>query len=132
MIVLDTTVLVYAVGDDHTLAGPARGWVERIRSGQAQATSTVEVVQEFAHVRGRRRGRDDAATLASAYASLLAPLQTTNAQHLARGLDLWRKHPALGAFDAVLAAVAMSLDAELVSADQAFAEVDGLRWRPLA
>ena len=132
MTILDTTVLVYAVGDDHVLAAPAREWVERIRSGEAQAHTTVEVIQEFAHVRARRRGREDAARLAGAYAALLAPLAAVNTQHLAFGLDLWRKHPSLGTFDAVLAAVAMSLDTDLVSADQAFADIDGLRWQPLA
>lgn len=121
MIVVDTTVLVYAVGSDHPYHDPTRSLVEAIRSGAIRATTTVEVIQEFAHVRARRRGRDDARRLAGAYADLLGPLRLTSEAHLRVGLDLWRKHETLGAFDAVLAAVAGDLGARaLVSSDRAF------------
>lgn len=131
MILLDTTVLVYAVGLDHPLAEPARAIVERIRVGDLRAHTTPEVIQEFAHVRARRRSRDDAAELARAYASLLSPLHVTEQHHLEEGLRLWSRAPGLGCFDAVLAAIAISLDAELISADSGFAQVPGLRWRML-
>ncbi len=131
MMLLDTTVLVYAVGGDHPLAGPARGLVERIRAGDVRAHTTPEVIQEFAHVRARRRSRDDAYEVAQAFATLLSPLQLIGPNHLEAGLALWRTTASLGSFDAVLASAAMSLDAELVSADNAFASVPGLRWRPL-
>jgi predicted nucleic acid-binding protein len=54
MIVLDTTVLVYAVGADHSLRRPCRDLVEAIAERRIEATTTVEVIQEFVHVRGRR------------------------------------------------------------------------------
>jgi hypothetical protein len=73
MIVLDTTVLVYAVGDDHTLREPARRIVEAVERGAVQATTTREAIQEFVHVRARRRTRADAAALGRAHASLLSP-----------------------------------------------------------
>ena len=132
MIILDTTVLVYAVGDDHPLADTARSLMSQIRSGAVRAHTTPEVIQEFAHVRARRRTRDDAVRLARAYAALLGPLQVVTAQNLASGLELWEEHPSIGSFDAALAAVAISLDAELVSADTGFAAVNGLRWKSLS
>ena len=132
MMLLDTTVLVYAVGGDHPLAAPARDIIEKVRDGHERAHTTPEVIQEFAHVRARRRSREDACALSTAYAAVLAPLQVVTGQHLAAGLQLWAKHPQLASFDAVLAAVAISLDAELVSADRAFGEVADLRWRDLA
>jgi len=132
VIILDTTVLVYAVGDDHPLADTARSLMSEIRSGAVRAHTTPEVIQEFAHVRARRRSRDDAVRLASAFAALLGPLQVVTAQNLSAGLELWEEHPSIGSFDAVLAAVAISLDAELVSADTGFAAVNGLRWKPLS
>lgn len=132
MILLDTTVLVYAVGQEHPLATPARAVMERIRSGHLRAHTTPEVIQEFAHVRARRRSREDATQLARAFATLLSPLHATEQHHLEAGLDLWSRVPGIGSFDAVLAAVAIALDAELVSADRAFAEVPGLRWRMLS
>jgi len=132
VIILDTTVLVYAVGGDHPLSAPARAVITEVQGGRVRAHTTPEVIQEFAHVRARRRSREDAAALADAFATVLAPLQVVTAQHLSAGLELWRTHRQLGAFDSVLAAVAVSMDAELISADQAFASVTGLRWRALA
>ena len=86
------------------------------------------MLQEFTHVRARRRGRDDAAELTSQFAALLSPLITVDGADLAAGLDTYRANDALGATDAVLASVAMRRDGMqgLVSADRAFASVGGL------
>jgi hypothetical protein len=127
MILLDTTVLAYAVGDDHPLREPCRRVLAAHADGRVTATTTVEVLQEFLHVRARRRPRSDAAGLTAAYAEALSPVETTG-DDLRRGLDLFVELPALGAFDAVLAAVAISRGAALLSADGAFATVPGLSW----
>ncbi len=73
MIVVDTTVLVYAVGADHALAAPCRELVRRVGEEQLRATTTVEVLQEFAHVRARRLGRPDAVELTRQYHTLFSP-----------------------------------------------------------
>lgn len=127
MIVLDTTVLVYAKGADHPLRDPCRRLVAAVESGEIIATTTVEVIQEFAHVRARRRDRDDAAELASAYADLLSPLLLVDEADLREGLRLFGLHSELGCFDAVLAATALSAGARaLVSADAAFRTITRL------
>ncbi|MBA2444789.1 MAG: type II toxin-antitoxin system VapC family toxin [Nocardioidaceae bacterium] len=124
MIVVDTTVLVYAVGSQHTYREPSRSLMHAIGSGALRATITVEVIQEFAHVRTRRRGRADARRLATAYADILAPLDATTERHLRAGLAWWDRHEAIGAFDAVLAAVAQDFGASaLVSSARAFARM---------
>jgi predicted nucleic acid-binding protein len=133
LIVLDTTVLVYAVGDDHTLREPARSLVQAIEDGTAQATTSVEAIQEFVHVRARRRDRSDAAALGRAYATLLSPLLQPTEGDLAKGLRLVEREERLGPFDAVLAATAIAAKADaLVSADTAFDGIRGLRWVDLA
>jgi uncharacterized protein len=127
VIVLDTTVLVYAKGADHPLRDPCRQLIDAIANGRTEATSTVEVIQEFVHVRAQRRERSDAVALGGDYADLLAPLVTVDEERLRRGLALFEHNERLGAFDAVLAATAIDLDASaLVSADSAFADVHGL------
>jgi predicted nucleic acid-binding protein len=127
MIVLDTTVLVYAKGADHPLRDPCRRLIDAIAQGAIEATSTVEVIQEFVHVRAQRRGRADAVALGGDYADLLTPLLTVDEERLRRGLALFEHNKRLDAFDAVLAATAIDLDASaLVSADAAFADVHGL------
>jgi predicted nucleic acid-binding protein len=128
VILLDTTVLVYALGSDHPLREPCRAVISAIGEGRLSATTTVEVIQEFAHVRARRRGRADAASLAARYATLLAPLVSLDTGDLADGLRLFRDEDRLGSFDAVLAAAAMRREhiTSLLSADRAFADIDSL------
>lgn len=127
MIVLDTTVLVYAKGSDHPLRDPCRELLTAIATGRLEATTTVEVIQEFVHVRARRRPRADAAELGKAYADLLAPLLPLTSEDLTAGLQLYQASTRVGAFDAVLAAAAMRADAQaLVSADAAFGELTRL------
>ncbi len=127
MIVLDTTVLVYAKGADHPLRDPCRELIRAIAAGETAATTSVEAIQEFVHVRARRRGRADAAALGRDYAGLLAPLLRLESEHLDRGLALFERFDDLGSFDAVLAAAAIDSGASaLVSADAAFASVPDL------
>lgn len=127
MILLDTTVLVYAVGDDHPLREPCRAVLGAHQEGSIAAATTVEVIQEFVHVRSRRRPRSDAVGLAKRYAAgmpLLAPERTD----LELGLDLYGRHSSVGAFDAVLVGVALNHGAEaLVSADRTFSTIAELR-----
>ncbi len=128
MIVLDTTILVYAVGADHRLAEPCRRLMETIETRRVEATTAVEVIQEFAHVYARRRERRDASRLARSYADLLAPLLVFDRDDLERGLGLFERHAPLGAFDALLAAAALGRESDaLVSTDAAFRGVPRLK-----
>ena len=133
MIILDTTVLVYAVGGTHPLADPARRLLASVESRRIRATTTPEVVQEFVHVRARRRSRADAADLGRAFATLLSPLISPDEDDLRLGLEFFRASDVLGAFDGVLAATAVRHGAEgLVSADAAFGDIAELRHVPLS
>ncbi len=127
MILLDTTVLSYAVGDDHVLRAACRRLLKAHLNGEIQAVTTVEVIQEFAHVRSRRRPRADAVAVARQYAALL-PQLATDGLDLQLGLTLYESHRRIGAFDAVLAAVALNRRLDIASADRAFGSVPGLRW----
>jgi predicted nucleic acid-binding protein len=129
VIVLDTSVLAYAVGVQHPLKEPSERLVSAIGGGAVHATTTVQVIQEFAHIRSRRFPREEATAVARSYAQLLSPLLSVDETTLDQGLELFRLHSRLGAFDAVLAAAALSHDADaLVSADTAFAGIAQLRW----
>jgi hypothetical protein len=129
VIVLDTTVLVYAVGTEHPLREPCRRIVGAITDGSVAATTSVEVVQEFAHVAAHRTDCRQVATAARRYATLLAPLLISSSDDLDQALALYERHRSLGAFDALLAATAIRSDAAaLVSADRSFGVVRGLRW----
>lgn len=128
MIVLDTTVLVYAVGGEHSFREPCRRLVTAIAEGSVAGTTTVEVIQEFAHVRARRRGRADASDLARDYIELLTPLLVVEETDLREALRLYEEGASFGSFDAVLAAAARASGAEaLVSVDGAFSAIPGIR-----
>jgi uncharacterized protein len=129
LIVLDTTVFVYAVGVEHPLKEPSKRVLEAVQSGALPAATTTGVLQEFAGVRARRRPRSDAAALARDFAALLSPLQRVEENDLDLGLRIFERSDQLGSFDAILAAVAINRDAEaLVSADRTFAAVRGLPY----
>jgi predicted nucleic acid-binding protein len=124
MIVLDTTVLVYAVGADHPLREPCQSLIRAITDGTILATTTIEVIQEFTHVRARRRDRKDAAGLARDYIELLSPLLIVEETDLREGLRLYEEGTGFGAFDAILAAATHAAGADtLVSADTSFAGI---------
>ncbi len=128
MIVLDTTVLVYAVGADHPLREPCQLLVRAIADGTVLATTTIEVIQEFTHVRARRRDRKDAAAVARDYIELLSPLLIVQETDLREGLRLFEEGSGFGSFDAVLAAAAHAAGAEaLVSADTGFSGIAAIR-----
>ena len=63
LIVVDTSILVYATGVEHPLRTPCRELIAAIADGEIQATTTPEVIQEFVHVRSRRVSRRDAVAL---------------------------------------------------------------------
>jgi hypothetical protein len=128
VIVLDTTVLIYAVGADHPLRDPCQLLVRAIADGTILATTTIEVIQEFTHVRARRRDRKDAAALARDYIELLSPLLIVEETDLREGLRLFEAGSGFGSFDAVLAAAAHAAGAEaLVSADTGFSGIAAIR-----
>ena len=127
MIVVDTTVLVYAVGTERPLRDPSRKLIDAVAAGRLDAATTVEVIQEFVHVRARRRGRADAAKAGRNYAELFAPLLVMPTAIVDAGLRIFERTTSLGVFDSFLAATALASGAEaLVSADHGFASVPRL------
>ena len=123
MIVVDTTVLVYAVGTHHPFREPCQQLIRSIADGTILATTTIEVIQEFTHVRARR-DRKDAAELARDYIELLSPLLIVEETDLREGLRLYEEGTGFGSFDAVLAAATRAAGAEaLVSADAGFSSI---------
>jgi uncharacterized protein len=128
VIVIDTTVLVYAVGADHPLRGSCQQLIRAIADGTVLATATIEVIQEFTHIRARRRDRKDAAELARDYIELLSPLLIVEEADLREGLRLYEEGTGFGSFDAVLAAAAHAAGAQaLVSADARFSAIATVR-----
>lgn len=128
LVVLDVTILVYAVGSYAPLRETCKAILESVDAGHLTGTTTPDVIQRFVHVRSARWGGGDAAALGLAYAELLAPLLTVTAEDLGRGLRRYAENTALLPADAVLASVTDLAGATLVSADRTFAALDRPRW----
>lgn len=129
MILIDASVIAYAVGEPHhPLREPCRRILEAHGDGRLEVTTTVETLQAFLQLRLRHRSREDATSLTRELAAALRPIVTSRTD-LERALVLMDQHPDLPPSRAVLAAVAIGHEAEaLVSADPAFAAIPGLRW----
>jgi predicted nucleic acid-binding protein len=131
MILLDTNVLVYALGRDHALKPVAADLLSF--ADQLPLRTTRDTVVEFAHAFARGgRPRDYALAAAQRWYELLGPVIETADEDVAAGFDLWVALPALDVFDAILAATALRIEASLVSADPAYADVPGLKFVDLA
>lgn len=129
--ILDTNVLVYAVGGEHPLRAPARRLITALRDGEALATTSVLVLQEFTYVYARRRGAAHAVALTRSYVDLLEPLLPVEQVHLMTALRLVEQHD-LRPSDALLAAAAIHSSRSLVTADRALTDVPEVRTVLLA
>jgi predicted nucleic acid-binding protein len=130
-VILDTNVLVYAVGAEHPLRGPARRLITALRDGELQATTSVLVLQEFTYVYARRRGPEAAAGLARSYIDLLEPLIPVEQPHLMTALRLLERYDVRPS-DALLAAAALHTSQTIVTADKALGGVPDVTTAMLA
>jgi predicted nucleic acid-binding protein len=128
VILIDTTVLVYAVGSGHALRSDLPTALGGARRGTHRACDHRRGAAGIHTCPARRRSRGDAVDLTRLFAEALTVIETAP-EDLEHGLALFLAHGHLGAFDAVLAGVAIRRGAEsLVSADRAFNAVPGLTY----
>jgi predicted nucleic acid-binding protein len=124
----DTAIFLYAVGADHPYRDPCRRLVSLATDGHLHGEASVELLQEFVHVRWRRRGyRQQAVREAADIAVVLSALHDLTEADLRRALGLFEKTESLTMRDAIHAATALNRGVELiVSPDSHFDEVAGL------
>lgn len=122
----DTNVFIYAVGRDHAYREPCRRIIELARTRRLQGDASVEMVQEFAHVRARHVARDQAALDTRSVVGLCR-LHPLGEREFDVALRLFERQPTLSMRDAIHAATATlrGIDA-ILSVDRGFDTVDGL------
>jgi len=124
---VDTAVLLYAVGGDHPQRADCRRIVAAAGTGQIELHASVEMVQEFVFHRMRRVDRLSAVRQARDVAALCV-LHDFNRAVLQTALDLIADNDSLGGRDAVHAATAVQHGLSMIiSPDLAFDDVPGLR-----
>lgn len=138
MILPDVNVLVYAARADVPTCERYRAWLEGALAGPEPVALVTPVLAGFLRVVTNPRifnhpsSLDDALAFTGAVLSAPAAVVPALSQRLAGLLtEVCRRAGATGDHvpDAYLAAIALDLDAELVTADRGFARYEGLRWR---
>jgi len=124
---VDANVFLYAVGAEHPYREPCREAVDRMRRRLLAPDASVEMVQEFAHVRMRRTRRRGAALREARAVAALCRLHDFRGRDLDLALRLAGRHEAIDLRDAVYAGTALAngIDA-ILSADRDFDPVEGL------
>jgi predicted nucleic acid-binding protein len=127
-VLVDTNVILYAIGGPHPYAEPCRRIVALAGEGRIEMEAPVDLVQEVLHHRARRLGdRRQAATDARAAANLcrLHAVEPIDADH---ATELFAGSERLSARDAVFAAIALRHDLNtILSADSDFDGLPDLR-----
>lgn len=125
---VDTAVLMYAAGTEHSLREPCRNVLRRVADGELDAAISAEVVQEILH-RFTRIGRPAEGTaLARAALDLFAPVLPITHATMRRVPDLIDRHPTLAARELVHVATCQAEGiSEIVSPDRGFDSVPGIR-----
>jgi len=142
LILPDVNVLVYAARDDTPECAHYRQWLEDALMGPEPVAFASPVLAGFLRVVTNPRvfshpsSLDDALAFVDAVLDAPAAVLPALSERLAGMLaEVCRRAGATAdrVPDAYLAAIALDLDAELVTADRGFARFEGLRWRhPLA
>ena len=138
MILPGVNVLVYAARDEAPECARYRAWLEGALAGPEPVALVAPVLAGFLRVVTNPRvftrpsSLDDALAFGEAVLASPACVAPALSQRLAGVLaEVCRRAGATAdrVPHAYLAAIALDLDAELVTADRGFARYEGLRWR---
>ncbi len=125
---VDTNVVLYAIGGPHPQAEPCRRVLALAGEGALVLEAPADLVQEVLHHRARRLGDRAQAAKDARAAAALCRLHPVEPQDARAAIELFAGSSKLSARDAVFAALAARHGlAEIVSADSDFDGLTGLR-----
>ena len=128
MRLIDTNVIVYAVGSVHPLKQASDRILSDIAAGTLTANLDVETLQEVLHLYSSRGERRKGFRTIEHLLMLFPNPFPIGREEIERARDLMMKHPFLGARDGIHAAVVQTHDLEgIVTADKVFDRIKRLR-----
>ena len=128
MRLIDTNVIVYAVGSVHPLKQASDRILSDIAAGTLTANLDVETLQEVLHLYSSRAERRKGFRTIEHLLMLFPNPFPIGREEIERARDLMMKHPFLGARDGIHAAVVQTHDLEgIVTADKVFDRIKRLR-----
>ena len=128
MRLIDTNVVVYAVGKSHPLRESSRRILSEIAAGALQATVDVETLQEILHLYSSRNERRKGFETLDDLLVLFPNPVAVDRDEVEAARDLMRQYSFLGARDAIHAAVVQTHNLDgIVTADKVFERIKGIR-----
>ena len=127
MILVDTSVIMYAAGADHPHKLPSVSLLERIASGEVEATIDAQVLQEILHRYRAIKQWNDGRRVYDLTRQLFPNVLPVTAAIMDRARRILDADPRLMARDALHAAVVMAEGMEAVcSYDRDFDRIMGI------
>ena len=128
MRLIDTNIIVYAVGSVHPLKEASERILSDIAAGTLAANLDVETLQEVLHLYSSRGERRKGFRTIEHLLILFPNSFPIAREEIERARDLMMKHSFLGARDAIHAAVVQTHDLEgIITADKVFDRIKGLK-----
>lgn len=121
---LDSNIFLYAAGGPHPTQEPCREVLRKVSTGQLDATTSTEVVQELLYVLTRRKEPAKARELARLVLSLFPDMLAVTPDDVAVAVELLDRYKHLPVRDAVHAAVMLNHRIQrIISADVHFDQI---------
>ncbi len=127
-VLVDTNVILYAIGGPHPYAEPCRSILALAGEGSFDMEAPVDLVQEILHHRARLLGDRRQAAADARAAAALCRLHAVEPPDADKAAELFADSSRLSARDAVFAAVALRHGLEaILSTDSDFDGLSDLR-----
>lgn len=128
MKLLDTNIIMYAVGMSHVCKAPCQAILQKALNNTEVFNIDTELCQELLYVYGRRGERETGVKTVNALLKLFPNPLVIDSNVILDTTRLMHKYPKLVARDAIHAAVAIVYDLEgIISVDKVFDEIKGLK-----
>jgi predicted nucleic acid-binding protein len=129
---IDTNVVIYAMGKEHPLKQPARAVLEAVAAGTVLANVDAGALQEVLYVYARRGERARGVRVVAEMMELFPNPFPIRKEEIAVARELMTEHHALDAWDAVHAAVVLTRHlVGILSADSDFDALPNVTRFPL-
>lgn len=129
---VDSNVPMYVAGRDHPLREPARRFLARVRSGEVEACTSTEVLQEILYRYVGLRRADLAHEVYELFVELCPVVLPVTLADTDRARELLRANEGISVRDAIHAGVALNHDVTTIASfDRGFDRIAGLERLPL-
>ena len=129
---VDSNIPMYVAGRDHPNREPARRFLERVRSGEIDACTSTEVLQEILYRYAALRRLDMAAQVYDLFVQLCPVILPVTLADTDRAKSMLASVPNVSVRDAIHVAVMTNNDVDAIATfDTGFDRVPGISRAPL-